>query len=198
MLLRTLLLIFLSSNLLGGGDPLKGKDLVSTCSACHGADGNSQVGLWPSLAGQNEKYLQGQLDQIKSGKRVIIEMTGLLDNLEKDDLSNIAAFYAAQANIVGQVSKDSIEAGSKLYYAGSLEKGIPACTACHSPNGSGNIQAGYPLLSGQKPEYLEKTLKEYRSGKRNGSEQALIMQSISSKLNDSEIKALANFIYGIY
>ena len=40
--------------------------------------------------------------------------------------------------------------------------------------------------------------REYRSGKRSGNEQALIMQSVSSKLNDAEIEALANFIHGLY
>ena len=39
------------------GDPEKGKNMVSACAACHGADGNSLAGLWPSIAGQNYKYL---------------------------------------------------------------------------------------------------------------------------------------------
>jgi len=198
MLLRILILIFLSSILIGAGDPLKGADKVQTCSACHGVDGNSQVGLWPSLAGQNEKYLLRQLRNMKSGERPVIEMAGLLDNFDEQDLSDMASYYAIKKNAIGQVSKDLAEIGSKLYYSGNLAKGIPACTACHSPTGMGNISAGYPLLSGQKSEYLEKTLKEYRTGTRGGGDQALIMQSVASKLNDVEIEALANFMQALY
>ena len=198
MLLRILILIFLSSSLLGAGDPTKGAEKIATCSACHGNNGNSLVGLWPSLAGQNEKYLFRQLSQMKSGKRDIIEMSGLLDDFKDEDLLDIAAYYAQQKNLIGQATEGLAEIGSKLYYTGNISKGIPACTACHSPRGAGNAPAGYPLLSGQKSGYIDKTLREYRSEKRGGSEEALIMQSISYKLNDSEIEALSDFIQGLY
>jgi cytochrome c553 len=197
-LLRILILIVLSSSVLGEGVASNGKEKVAACVACHGADGNSLVGIWPTLAAQNEKYLLGQLRNIQSGKRVIIEMTGLLDDLNEQDLADISAYFASQNNINGTTSEKYLDLGSKLYYSGSIEKGIPACTACHSPSGKGNALAGYPSLGGQKKEYLDKTLKEYRSGKRSGNEQALIMQSVSSKLNDAEIEALANFIHGLY
>ena len=36
------------------GDPMAGSELIATCAGCHGADGNSVVGQWPSLAGQRE------------------------------------------------------------------------------------------------------------------------------------------------
>ena len=96
------------------------------------------------------------------------------------------------------MSKESFDKGFELYYAGSFEKGIPACTACHSPKGQGNSPAGYPLLSGQQPEYIIKTLKDYRRGSRSDSEFSQIMVSIAYKLDDSEIEALASFINGLY
>ena len=46
---------------MGAGNAELGKQKTATCVACHGEDGNSQVGLWPSLAGQNFKYLKNQL-----------------------------------------------------------------------------------------------------------------------------------------
>ena len=125
-------------------------------------------------------------------------MNGQLDGYTDRDLQDIAAFYSSNKNKVGQVSVDLVDQGFKLYYAGSLEKGIPACTACHSPKGKGNSPAGYPLLSGQKTEYLRKTLKDYRSGERQYSEQSAIMVSIAYKLDDKEIEAVASFINGLY
>ena len=88
--------------------------------------------------------------------------------------------------------------GRKLYYAGNLEKGVPACSACHSPRGLGNAPAAYPLLSGQQPEYVAKALKDYRSGERINEDPSKIMAAIAYKLDDVEIDALSSFVHGLY
>ena len=201
-------IIFISSILLTGagdapsvkekGDVEAGKQLVSVCSACHGADGNSLASIWPSLAGQNYKYLLKQLRLVKSGDREIVEMIGQLDNLSDQDLKDISAFYSVQNNTIGQVEKDKLELGRKLYYSGNLEKGVPACTACHSPRGLGNAPAAYPLLSGQQPDYVAKALKDYRSGERSNEDPSKIMIAIAYKLDDNEIEALSSFVHGLH
>ena len=196
--LRKLTIPFFAILLLGLGNIQSGKEKAETCIACHGEDGNSVVGLWPSLAGQNTNYLKKQLRLIQSGERPIPVMNGQLDGYDDQDLEDMAAYYASKKNKIGEASADLVEQGFKLYYAGSLEKGIPACTACHSPRGRGNSPAGYPLLSGQKTEYISKTLKDYRLGDRQDSEQSEIMVSIAYKLDDKEIDALASFINGLY
>ncbi|MDC0076083.1 cytochrome c4 [Gammaproteobacteria bacterium] len=198
MKLRLLIILAASLVTIGAGNADSGKDKVATCVACHGQDGNSMVGLWPSLAGQNANYLVRQLQHIKSGKRSIDVMVGLLDNFSKEDLEDIAAFYASKNNTIGQVEADKVELGRKLYYSGSLEKGIPACTACHSPKGKGNAPAGYPLLSGQQVDYVTKSLKNYRSGERNNDESSQMMMAIAYKLDDVEIDALSSFINGLH
>lgn len=198
MKLKNLIILTSIFLFLGAGNPDKGQDKVAVCSACHGSDGNSVVGLWPSLAGQNEKYLTKQLRLVKSGDRVIASMTGLLDNLEDSDLEDIAAYYASQKNTVGQTDESKVELGRKLYYAGNLEKGVPACSACHSPRGLCNAPAAYPLLSGQQPEYVAKALKDYRSGARVNEDPSKIMAAIAYKLDDEEIEALSSFVHGLY
>ena len=198
MKLKNLIILTSIFLFLGAGNPDKGQDKVAVCSACHGSDGNSVVGLWPSLAGQNEKYLTKQLRLVKSGNRVIASMTGLLDNLEDSDLEDIAAYYASHKNTVGQTDESKVELGRKLYYAGNLEKGVPACSACHSPRGLGNAPAAYPLLSGQQPEYVAKALKDYRSGARVNEDPSKIMVAIAYKLDDEEIEALSSFVHGLY
>ena len=198
MKLKNLIILTSITFFLGAGNPDSGKEKVAVCSACHGADGNSVVGLWPSLAGQNEKYLVKQLRLVKSGDRVIDSMVGLLDNLQDSDLQDIAAFYASQRNKVGQADESKVELGRKLYYAGNLEKGIPACSACHSPRGLGNGPAAYPLLSGQQPDYVAKALKDYRAGERVNEDPSKIMAAIAYKLDDVEIDALYSFVHGLY
>ena len=203
-----LLIIFISSTLLIGagkeptinekGDAESGKKLVATCAACHGEDGNSLAGIWPSLAGQNYKYLLKQLRLVKSGEREIVEMVGKLDNLSDQDLKDISAFYSDQKNKIGQVKIDKLELGKKLYYSGNLDKGVPACTACHSPRGLGNAPAAYPLLSGQQPDYVAKALRDYRSGERLNEDPSKIMISIAYKLDDNEIEALSSFVHGLH
>jgi cytochrome c553 len=198
MKLKNLIILTSITFFLGAGNPDSGEEKVAVCSACHGADGNSVVGLWPSLAGQNEKYLVKQLRLVKSGDRVIDSMVGLLDNLQDSDLQDIAAFYASQRNKVGQADESKVELGRKLYYAGNLEKGIPACSACHSPRGLGNGPAAYPLLSGQQPDYVAKALKDYRAGERVNEDPSKIMAAIAYKLDDVEIDALSSFVHGLY
>jgi cytochrome c553 len=198
MRLTNLIITTAAILLLGAGDPNAGKDKVAVCAGCHGLDGNSLVGIWPSLAGQNQNYLLKQLRLVKTGEREITSMIGLLDNLDDSDLQDIAAFYESNVNTVGTVDEDKVELGRKLYYAGNLEKGVPACSACHSPKGLGNGPAAYPLLSGQQPEYVAKALKDYRSGARINQDPSKIMTAIAYKLDDDEIDALSSFVHGLY
>ena len=52
------------------GDAAAGEGKSAVCGACHGADGNSALAMYPKLAGQNESYIARQLTQFKDGKRV--------------------------------------------------------------------------------------------------------------------------------
>ena len=190
-------------NVLKTGDASNGSTLVATCAACHGNDGNSINTDWPSLAGQNQKYLYDQLVYFVNGERENALMTAVipyLKNLSSDELLDIAAFYAESSASVGQADSDMdlLGLGESLYRAGDLSRGIPACTACHSLYGEGNIQAGFPKISGQQKGYLISTLKEYRSQSRNAGNYALVMQAASANLKDDDIEALANYMHGLY
>ena len=190
-------------NVLKTGDASNGSSLVATCAACHGNDGNSVNTDWPSLAGQNQKYLYDQLVYFVNGERENALMTAVipyLKTLSSDELFDIAAFYAESSASVGQADSDVdlLALGESLYRAGDLSRGIPACTACHSLYGEGNIQAGFPKISGQQKGYLISTLKEYRSQSRNAGNYALVMQAASANLKDNDIEALANYMHGLY
>src|SRR5690606_12549032 len=112
-----------------GGDAAAGQAKSATCAACHGADGNSMMGNFPSLAGQGERYLVKQMQDVKSGARAIPEMTGLLDNLSQQDLEDIAPYFASQKGGIGQAKPELVEAGQALYRGGNLANGVAACTA---------------------------------------------------------------------
>ena len=185
------------------GNADKGSELVATCAACHGSDGNSINSDWPKLAGQNQRYVYEQLQYFKDGERnnaLMMSVTPYLQSLKDDDLLNIAAFYSAQQTTVGKAKNDEelLALGESLYRSGNMKKAIPACTACHSVYGDGNSLAGFPSLAGQQVGYLTSTLKAYRSKERNAGEQALVMQSIAENLTDKEIDALSNYMHGLY
>jgi cytochrome c553 len=201
------------------GDPEAGAEKVSTCSACHGADGNSPAPSFPKIAGLGEKYLLKQMEDIRawdkaSGDakattgRQVPQMTGMLQGLSDQDLADIAAFYAEQSmqltgakemqvKINSGEMVDALQLGERVYRAGNMETGVPACTGCHAPNGEGNAPAGFARLSGQYPEYIAAQLRAFRSGERTNDGDTMMMRLVAKHMSDAEIDAVANYIGGL-
>ena len=166
----------------------------AVCAACHAADGNSTIPLQPKLAGQHPEYLVKQLREFKDGKRNDPVMKGFAASLSDGDMQNIAAWLHTQAPKNGfSKDKDSIALGERIYRGGIQERQVAACAGCHSPNGAG-IPAQYPRLSGQHADYTVKTLIAFRDGQRTNS---IPMVQVAAKLNDREIKAVADYIAGL-
>ncbi len=167
---------------------------TAVCAACHGADGNSGSPEYPKLAQQHPEYLVKQLTEFKSGKRANAVMMGMSMSLSEEDMKNIAA-WLSHNNAKPGFAKDKELAtlGEKIYRGGLSDRQVPACAGCHSPNGAG-IPAQYPRLSGQHADYVATQLSNYRDGKRNNN---LQMTQVAAKLNDREIKALADYVAGL-
>ena len=180
------------------GDAAAGQAKTAVCGACHNPDGNSLAPNFPKLAGQGQRYLEKQLHDIKSGKRTVLEMTGMLANFNDQDLADIAAYFASQKGSVGAADPQLVERGRALFNGGDLEKGMPACTGCHSPNGAGIALAGFPHLSGQHAQYVTKQLTDFREGNRTNDGDAMTMRTIAGKLSNKDIEALASYIQGLH
>ncbi len=167
---------------------------AAVCAACHAADGNSTIAVNPSLAQQHPAYLVKQLQEFKSGKRADPVMQGMAALLTDDDMRNVAAWLASQKAKDGFAKdKDLVALGERIYRGGIQDRNIAACAGCHSPNGAG-IPAQYPRLSGQHGDYTVKQLTDFRDGKRGNNAQ---MRDVAAKLNDREIKAVADYIAGL-
>lgn len=63
------------------------------------------------------------------------------------------------------------------------------CAACHGEAGAKPIMPAYPVLAGQYANYLEHSLKEYKSGARKNP----IMTAQAATLSDEEIRALSRY-----
>ena len=66
------------------------------CAACHGLDGNSPQPDYPKLGGQYADFLAKALRDYKSGARKNPIMQGFAAALSRQDIDNLAAFYASQ------------------------------------------------------------------------------------------------------
>ncbi|ANI57627.1 cytochrome c553 [Pseudomonas sp. PvR086] len=200
LIVSLLLTVGISGIAHAAGDATAGQAKAAVCGACHGPDGNSMAPNFPKLAGQGERYLNKQLHDIKSGKRTVLEMTGLLTNLSDQDLADISAYFASQKGSVGAADPKIVARGEALFRGGDLAKGLPACTGCHSPNGAGNAAAGFPHLGGQHAQYVGKQLTEFRKeeGGRTNDGDTKPMQSIAKKLSDEDIAAVSSYIQGLH
>jgi cytochrome c553 len=175
-------------------DLVKGEASFATCAACHGADGNSGTPSFPKLAQQHPEYLVKQLQEFKAGKRKNPIMQGIAAQLTDADMKNISFWVTAkQAKPGFAKDKDLVALGERIYRGGVSERQIAACAGCHSPTGVG-IPSQYPRLSGQHADYTAAQLTAFRDGVRQNS---LQMTQVASKLNDREIRALADYVAGL-
>lgn len=173
------------------GNPTEGQEKSGACGGCHGMDGNGSAPIFPKLAGQHQAYLEKQLEEFKSKKREEPTMNAMTETLTEQDIHDIAAFYATQKVSIETGDRNAL--GEKIYRSGNAETGVPACSACHGPNGSGNPQAHFPLIHGQFAAYVEKALNDFKSGAR-GNDATGIMRSAASKLSEDEINAVADYV----
>ncbi len=175
---------------------------TQVCAACHGADGNSVASANPNLAAQGADYITLQLAHFKAGIRVNPTMQAMAATLTDADMTALGIYFSQQ-KLKGEASRDIalVKAGQQLWRGGDAETGVPACAACHSPDGAG-IPRNYPRLAGQYADYTYAQLKAFQSGAR-GADAAgkdvngAIMHTIAMKLTDAQMKALADYAAGL-
>lgn len=181
------------------GDATAGQGKAAACGACHGLDGNSTDPQYPRLAGQSEQYIAGQLEQFKSGKRVNAIMAGFAEPLSEQDMHDIGAYFATMSPLPGVADQALVEQGETLYRQGDTARGIPACMACHGPDGAGNPGAHYPRLTSQHSKYVESRLKAWKeSTSPSDDPHTKIMMPIAQKLDDKDIAAVASYLEGLH
>lgn len=169
---------------------------TQVCAACHGADGNSAVAMYPKIAGQFKPYTAKQLNEFKSGVRKSPVMTPIAATLSTEDIATLSTYYSTQNQKPGKAKANGAEsAGAKIYQAGIPGLNVPACASCHGPAGAG-IPAQFPRLAGQHAEYTVSQLKLFRSGEREN-DSAKMMRMIAARMTDQDMAAVADYIQGL-
>lgn len=196
------------------GDAKAGQTKAGACAACHGLDGNAMQQNAPRIAGMPERYIAKQLMHFKNGERtsgMAAIMAPFAMMLSSQDMRDVGAWYASQKPGTG-VADDTViasgpnsglkfyQVGEKLYRAGDITRGIPACMACHGPSGAGNPGPAYPAVQGQAAAYVARRLEEYRTGTTTAKDAAHfnLMASVAKGLSDEEIQSLGSYVQGLH
>ncbi|MCG9684783.1 cytochrome c4 [Vibrio sp. Isolate23] len=202
--LALILSLLASCSVWAQGSIEAGKAKSQTCVACHGADGNSQLAMYPKLAGQHAKYIEKQLKDLKLGMtsggkqgRVDPVMGGMAMPLSEQDMKDLAAYYASLPISHNTTPENVVEQGKTLYTAGDASRGLTACIACHGPRGNGTELSGFPKISGQHADYIKAQLVKFRDGSRANDMNGM-MQDIAKKLTDEDIETLSKYVGGLH
>jgi len=192
-ILKKLLIIIplsLATVTFGAGDPIAGKALAGICTDCHAEDGNSEIALYPKLAGQLEGYIVKRTTDL-SLRHGGEDIPGEMLNLQSGDLQSIAAYYASQVVMKGESKNTELmKEGQSLY---NKER----CYFCHPEGGRPTEKTIYapPVIGGQHKDYLIKSMKLIQSGERQADVYDLMHQTLVG-LSGDDLSALAEFLSG--
>ncbi len=166
-------------------DAAAGEKKAETCAACHGPGGNSKIPQYPILAGQTARYIYLQLKDFKEGRRTDPAMSPMAANLTRDDMLDLADYYAKQ-----KMAPTGFKADSARVARGQKKSDEVLCPMCHLGGFKG--QNEIPRAAGQWPEYVIKQLKDFKA--RTRTNDAGNMTSVAQTLSDEDMVDLAHYI----
>lgn len=189
------------------GDPVLGKEKADSerCIECHGIEGhgaghaNGPEGKFAKLAGQQPAYILKQIQDFRSGARRHDQMAIMARSVSDEDVRDIAAYFASQKPMRGEgvAQSERVQQARALFVQGDASRGIAACATCHGDQGEGRpAMPEVPRIGGQEWRYLDKQLREWRSGERRNAPDG-VMNRVTRALRDEEIEALASYLSGI-
>lgn len=187
LLLVPVLAGFLSFSVLPAAaqDIAAGKAKSQVCAACHGVDGNSPSGQFPNLAGQTWRYIYVQLKDYKEGRRSDPVMTAMATPLSRQEMIDIANYFAAQPARPSTFKAD--EGKIKL---GKAKADETLCSMCHLGAFAG--QNEIPRVAGQQYDYIVKQMRDFKA--RTRTNDAGNMTSVAQTLSEADIENLAHYI----
>lgn len=174
------------------------KGEAERCFECHGVDGQgspqSAESIFARLAGQSAGYIERQVRAFRGGLRASDSMRIPAREVGDADLRDIAAYFAALPPMRDADAPRGDAAAAGLASVGDASRGIAACASCHGDRGQGLPLLNAPRLAGQAARYLEKQLRDWRSGQRRDAGPAsgvAAMAPVAATLTDKELAALA-------
>jgi cytochrome c553 len=168
-------------------DVAAAKEKAEMCVGCHGENGISQTENIPSLAGQQDQFVQWQLVFFRSGARKSEQMQPIVEQISNEDIRNLGAYFASLTPPKGSAPDDNPDLSKKGAQAAAGRR----CASCHTDTYAGTKAVA--RIAGQREEYLVKALHDYKSGVRSGGGGAA-MADVAYPLSEEEITALAHYL----
>lgn len=120
------------------------------------------------------------------GTRYDVAMNQIARALSQNEKRNLAVYFASLPFTAVPLARDfeTLQRGEDLALRGKPEFGLPACVACHGPDGEG-YGAVFPPLAGQPPEYLIHQIDKWQRGTRDNDPMGL-MKNVANQLTDAD------------
>jgi cytochrome c553 len=170
-------------------DAAAGERKAEACAACHGPGGRSEIAEVPSLAGQRSRYIILALYQFRTGRRLSEAMAPFAAGLSDEDLSDLAAYYAAQPPAPSPHTSDPAKAEAARALTEQNH-----CVQCHGPGLAG--QEHIPRIAGLDADYLRVQLRGFKAATRGDIDG--LMTSAAQGIGDGDIDVLADYIAGLH
>jgi len=154
---------------------------AGTCRICHGDNGNSHRSVMPSLAGERPEYLLKRWYELVDGHGESTTATRIARRIDEQQMIALALYFSAQQRLPVTFDASLAVDGKPAYRK--------ACKKCHGEDGRG--KAGMPVIAGQQPDYMNRTLLQYRD--KNGWREHSDMAPQPTKLSPIQIKAATQY-----
>jgi len=162
---------------------------AALCAACHGANGRSDtMPGTPVLAGQHSFYAITQLFLFREGRRANEAMTAVAKTMKDDDLRGFSDFIATLPPVPAPAPATPPDAARMT--KGQALAQEHKCVFCHGADFSGGQQV--PRIAQQREDYLQLTLREFKSGKRVG--YTMAMAEAVGRVSNEELDTLAYYL----
>ena len=171
------------------------------CKTCHGLSGQGYIGWFamPRLAGQQPEYIEAQLRAFIERRRTNPIMTNVAHALSPSMVTALANhFRHLDPPPFGGAPRGSTALGKKIFEDGLPESNVPACSACHGPDGHG--QNEIPRLAGQLYPYMVGQLTGWSKVRGQGTavDTSAIMAPTAHNLTRSQIEAVAAYVSNLH
>ena len=167
-------------------DPIA--DKAAVCGGCHGENGVPIDKSIPVIFGLNEGYIYIELRDTKKGARKNEQMAPIVENMSREDMLALAAYFAAKP--WPNLQQPRASAADADHFASMAASA--GCVGCHQ---AGYIGAGtQPRLAGQSVDYLAKTMLDFRTGARANN---TWMRDLLKTYSEDDMKQMARVLGGM-
>src|ERR1700691_5853984 len=132
-LVGMLSVVLMSGSFADAADIAAGKAKAELCAGCHGDNGISQTENIPSLAGQQDQFIQWQLVFFRSGARKNEQMQPIVEQISNEDIRNLGAYFATLTPPKASASDDNPDLSQKGAQAAVGRR----CASCHTDSFAG-------------------------------------------------------------